>query len=128
MDDSDVNQNLNSEVPDTTQSDADTEDKLEQIGPELFRRRPKGSKYIIEYHRDLCIGVAVCTAIAPNTFEMDDENKAVLIKTPELDPDEVILAAAQSCPALAIIIKDAATGEQIFPPVENAEALAAEAA
>ena len=72
-------------------------------------------KYIVEYHRDACIGAASCAAIAPLTFEMDEENKALIIEEGEWDDEEIILAAAQSCPVFAIIIKDAETGEQIFP-------------
>ena len=34
----------------------------------------------IEVKRDLCIGVANCIAVAPDAFELDSENKAVLKK------------------------------------------------
>ena len=71
-------------------------------------------KYKITIKRDLCIGAASCSAIAPNTFALDDKN-LVLIKEGEWDEDELILAAAQSCPVFAIIIEDLETGKQIFP-------------
>lgn len=74
----------------------------------------KKSKYKITVKRDLCIGAASCSAIAPKTFELDDKNIAV-IKEEEWDEDELILAAAQSCPVFAIIIENTETGEQIFP-------------
>lgn len=86
-----------------------------QIAGDTQTGTHKNRKYIIEYNRDACIGAASCAAIAPFTFGMDDENKAFLIDEGEWDDEELILAAAQSCPVLAIIIKDAATGEQIFP-------------
>jgi ferredoxin len=104
--------------------------------PDLYIRTSNKSKYIVEYHRDACIGAASCAAIAPFTFEMDEENKAVFVKDDkdsddgrdnngnneeknnERDEDDIILASAQSCPVFAIAIKDKETGEQIFPPVE----------
>lgn len=97
-----------------------SDDQVEITNPsaDFYVRKHKGSRYIVEYRRDLCTGAVVCSLIAPNTFAMDEENKAVLIHSVEVDSDDVILAAAQSCPALAIIIKDAETGEQIFPPPE----------
>lgn len=97
------------------QSESDSIEVTE-VEPDLFIRKSKKSKYIIEYHRDMCIGIGSCANIAPNTFVMDDENKAVLVKeVAEEDLDEMIIAAAESCPVLAIIIKDAETGEQVFP-------------
>jgi ferredoxin len=84
---------------------------------EFHTARNLKRKYIIEYHRDVCIGAASCAAIASATFGMDDENKAFLIGEGDWDDEELILAAAQSCPVFAIIIKDAETGEQLFPEV-----------
>jgi ferredoxin len=78
---------------------------------------PGKSKYIVEVIRELCIGAASCVAIAADTFMLDEENKAYLIES-EWDQDDIIMAAAQSCPTFAIIIKDAATGKQIFPQAE----------
>src|SRR3990167_3071737 len=75
------------------------------------------SKYIVEISRDICIGAASCIAIAANTFMLDEGNKVLIIEG-EWDDDEIVLAAAQSCPVFAIIIKDAATGKQIFPEPE----------
>ena len=72
------------------------------------------SKYLVEIDRDVCIGAASCVAIAANSFKLDEQNK-VLILEDDWDSDELLLAAAQSCPVFAIKIKDAATGKQIFP-------------
>ncbi len=72
------------------------------------------SKYIVELNRDVCIGAASCVAIAGATFKLDETNKVLLVEG-DWDTDELILAAAQSCPVFAIKIKDAATGRQIFP-------------
>lgn len=67
----------------------------------------------IEIKRDICIGAATCSAIAPDVFELDDEMKAI-VKDPQGATDEVILEAARSCPTLAIYIYDDA-GKQVFP-------------
>ena len=77
------------------------------------------SKYIVEISRDICIGAASCIAIAANTFMLDEGNKVLIIEG-EWDDEEIILAAAQSCPVFAITIKDAATGKQIFPETDAA--------
>lgn len=67
----------------------------------------------IKVDRELCIGAQTCVALAPEVFEMDSENKAV-VKNPKGADDETILMAARSCPTLAIFIYDE-KGKQIFP-------------
>ena len=69
--------------------------------------------YKVKVDRMLCIGTADCVAIAPNTFELDDESKAV-VKKQNGDNDEKILEAAKTCPVLAIIVEDE-SGKQVFP-------------
>jgi ferredoxin len=64
--------------------------------------------------RELCIGAASCIALAGATFELDEENKAV-VKNPKGDTDEEIHAAAVSCPTNAIFLYDE-DGNQIYPP------------
>jgi ferredoxin len=64
--------------------------------------------------RDLCIGAATCVAIAPQTFVLDSEAKAIILATTDNDPDNVIIDAAKGCPVAAIIIEDE-TGKKIFP-------------
>lgn len=67
----------------------------------------------IEVKRDLCIGAATCTAIAPDVFELDEELKAIVKNQTGADKN-TILEAAKSCPTLAIYIYDDAD-KQIFP-------------
>ncbi|HEX7456341.1 MAG TPA: ferredoxin [Candidatus Nanoarchaeia archaeon] len=69
--------------------------------------------YKVKVDRTLCIGTADCTKIAPNTFVLDREAKAV-VKKQNADPDEKILEAAKVCPVLAIIIEDE-DGKQVYP-------------
>ena len=61
----------------------------------------------------LCIGTDDCSKIAPNTFELDEESKAI-VKKQNGDSDEKILEAGKTCPVLAIIVEDE-NGKQIFP-------------
>jgi len=89
-------------------SDQKLKDTVNPSGPVIVRN--------LKFHvdRDLCIGAATCVAIAPNTFIMDSEAKAIILDTAESDPDESIIDAARGCPTAAIIIEDTA-GNQIFP-------------
>ena len=63
--------------------------------------------------RDLCIGAASCLAVAPGTFELDDENIAIVTDL-SAHTDEEILLAAQACPTAAIFLYDK-DGKQIYP-------------
>lgn len=63
--------------------------------------------------REACIGAASCAAVGRGTFQIDEENKVILLE-PWTDDDETILLAAQSCPVLAIKLIDE-DGKQIYP-------------
>ncbi len=63
---------------------------------------------------DECVGDGLCVEEAPKTFEMNDDNLAV-VKEGKIDDEETILNAAEACPTDAIVVTDEATGEQIFP-------------
>ena len=67
----------------------------------------------VKVDRDLCIGVGNCAAIAPTVFELDEENKAVVLDPSSVD-DQTLLEAAESCPENAIIIEDD-QGRQLHP-------------
>jgi ferredoxin len=71
-------------------------------------------KYKVKVLRDACIGAASCVAVAASTFEIDQENKAV-IKDGSTDSPDTILMAAQSCPTKAIVVIDNETGQQVWP-------------
>lgn len=78
----------------------------------MTEKKPlKISKIVVD--RDLCIGAATCVTIAPGTFAMDEENKAVLVDL-QGDAAETILMAAESCPTKAIFLYDD-EGKQIYP-------------
>lgn len=71
-------------------------------------------KYKIKVLRDTCIGAGTCVAVSSATFELDKENKAVILENSNDDLDN-ILTAAQSCPTKAIIVIDTETGAQVWP-------------
>lgn len=71
-------------------------------------------KYKITIKRDLCIGAGSCLAIAAATFNLDSENKAVVLDEGG-DNMESILLAAQSCPTKSIILEDIVSGKQEYP-------------
>jgi ferredoxin len=85
-------------------------------------------KLKIKVDPDLCIGAASCVTIAPETFQLNDENKAYVLdhstepggrtyeRVVEVTEDEKenIILGAQSCPTLAIFIYDEA-GTQLYP-------------
>lgn len=62
--------------------------------------------------RSLCIGAATCTVYAANTFDIDDQNIAIM-KKGEWDKLEKIVAAAISCPVLAIEVYE--KGQKLYP-------------
>jgi ferredoxin len=84
-------------------------DALKPAGPVTLN-----NGWTVEVDHGVCIGAAPCTAMAPNTFALDDDAKAAILATVDQDDQETILNAARSCPVAAIIIKDA-EGNVIFP-------------
>ncbi len=71
-------------------------------------------KLKITVDRDTCIGDGLCCDDAPETFEMDDEQKAI-VKNPVGDDRETIIEAAGNCPVDAIRVEDTETGEVLYP-------------
>ncbi len=69
---------------------------------------------VVTVDRDLCIGAATCIAIAPQTYILDSEAKAVIIETADREADDAIIDSARGCPTAAIIIEDE-KGNRIFP-------------
>lgn len=78
---------------------------------------------------DLCIGAASCVTIAPDTFQLNAENKAEVLdhgmvdvpsyeRTVEVTEEEkeTVILAAQSCPTLAVLVFDE-EGNQLYPSV-----------
>jgi ferredoxin len=57
----------------------------------------------ITVDRALCIGSGDCVDTAPNVFQLDEEDKAVVIDPDGASVDEVIEAAG-NCPVSAIFV------------------------
>lgn len=83
----------------------------------------------IKVDEDLCIGAASCVTIAPETFQLNAENKAIVLDVNNPSANEptyerwvdvseeqyqTILLGAQSCPTLAIFLYNE-EGTQLFP-------------
>ncbi len=71
-------------------------------------------KLKVRVDRNLCIGAATCIAVAGNTFQLDDDAKAVILDSADADTEQTIIEAAKACPVAAIIIEDE-NGKRIFP-------------
>lgn len=76
-------------------------------------RPPKKDIQRIVVDRELCIGAASCIALAPEVFELDQENKAV-VKPSRGATDEQLLSAAKACPVAAIFLYGR-DGQRIYP-------------
>ena len=75
------------------------------------KKTVKVGKIVID--RDLCIGAGTCVALAPNTYKLDEEGKAIVLSI-NGDVDKDIIDGAMSCPTLAIKVYDT-EGNQIYP-------------
>jgi ferredoxin len=59
----------------------------------------------IEIVQDVCIGTENCSRYAPGTFDVDDEGKVIQIAT-DVDGEDAIRTAVESCPTGALSIVD----------------------
>jgi ferredoxin len=66
--------------------------------------------FLIEIDADACAAHGDCVDVAPEVFTLDEVAEVI-----GHGPDELVLAAAQSCPSAAIRILDAATRELVYP-------------
>jgi ferredoxin len=57
----------------------------------------------ITVDRSLCIGSGDCVDTAPNVFQLDEEDKAVVVDPDGAAVDEIVQAAA-NCPVSAIFV------------------------
>jgi ferredoxin len=69
--------------------------------------------YRILVNRELCASNAECVSLAPEVFELDDEELCVVVD-PEGAKDKRILLAARACPVDAITLIDD-SGDQVWP-------------
>jgi ferredoxin len=69
-------------------------------------------RVIVRVDHDVCVGNAMCRAVAGNVFVSDPNGQSV-VADPTAEPLERILEAAADCPVGAIIVEDAETREQL---------------
>ncbi len=61
------------------------------------------NRIAVTVDRSLCIGSGDCVDTAPDVFQLDDEDKAVVVDPDGAPLDDVIQAAA-NCPVTAIAV------------------------
>lgn len=66
--------------------------------------------YVPRIDPNECSAHGDCVDVAPQVFALEDT--AVVIGT---GPEDLILEAAEACPAVAISVVDSETGETVFP-------------
>jgi ferredoxin len=66
--------------------------------------------YIVQVDERACAAHGDCVETAPDVFELDDVAHVV-----GTAPDELLLAAAEACPSVAILVIDEQTSEQVYP-------------
>jgi len=66
--------------------------------------------YLIQIDEAACAAHGDCVDLAPEVFALDD-----VVRVIGDGPDEVLLAAAEACPSVAIHVVDAETSEPIYP-------------
>jgi ferredoxin len=69
---------------------------------------------VIEIDRELCYGFGDCVSAAPDVFQLDDEDKSIVVD-PNGAPRDDLVEAASDCPVNAITIRDTSTGKILFP-------------
>jgi ferredoxin len=66
--------------------------------------------YLVEIDDGACAAHGDCADLAPEVFMLEDVARVI-----GSGPDELLLAAAEACPSVAIRVFDAATNEPIYP-------------
>jgi ferredoxin len=65
----------------------------------------------IEVDAHTCIGSGMCAALAPHWFTLDGEHATAVAG--DVEPVEIMLDAADSCPAMAITVT---AGDEVVGP------------
>ena len=67
-------------------------------------------RYVPQVDENACAAHGDCVELAPEVFALNDTAHVIGEGSPDL-----IMAAAETCPSVAIIVVDADTGEQVYP-------------
>ena len=72
------------------------------------------AKLVTTVNKARCVMSGDCVENAPGVFQFDEEGKSEVYDQRGA-PDDVIIAAARSCPVKAITVVDEESGAQIVP-------------
>ncbi len=67
-------------------------------------------RYLPQVDENVCAAHGDCVELAPQVFALNDTAHVIGDGPPDL-----IMAAAEACPSVAIIVVDADSGEQVYP-------------
>ncbi|GEM_PF-467393 len=82
------------------------------------KAKTKTFRYLVKIDQAKCISSASCVSIAPDTFQLNNQQKSE-VRAQEADSDDLKLQAAQACPAGAITIIDRETKQVVWPESDN---------
>ena len=71
-----------------------------------------GEHWKVTVNRNACLGSGVCAATAPRHFRLDDGKSRAVQE--DIEPDDVVLDVADTCPAEAISVYNTA-GRRLAP-------------
>ena len=71
-------------------------------------------RWKVTVNRDACLGSGICAATAPRHFRLDDGKSRPLQE--DIEPDDIVLDTADTCPAEAITVRNAA-GHRLAPDI-----------
>lgn len=66
--------------------------------------------YLVEIDEQACAAHGDCVEMAPEVFDLQEVAHVI-----GNAPDEILFAAAEACPSVAIRVLDARTNEQVYP-------------
>ena len=69
-------------------------------------------RWKVTVNRDTCLGSGICAATAPRHFRLENGESRALQEN--IEPDDIVLDVADTCPAEAITVHNAA-GHRIAP-------------
>ena len=83
------------------------------------------NRFLVQHNRPECIGCAACTAVAPDFWEMNEDEKSDIIKGKDLENGwqeldieqknfQENFEAAESCPVNVIHLINKKTGEKLI--------------
>jgi len=73
-------------------------------------------RWKITVNHEVCVGSGTCTAIAPELFVLNDEDRSNPVAA-AVEADRIVLDAAHMCPTGAISVHVADTGELVWTDV-----------